>query len=800
MYDRIPEELKALIQWCVWRYEKTDNPDKPTKVPYDPRTGKHMSVTNPQTWCSFHEAVAACGDWNKYNGIGFVFTPRDPYCGIDLDATDNPEFAARQKQIFEAFNSYSELSPSGRGLHIIIKANVPHGRKRDCVEIYSASRFFTMTGNVYRNAPIWEYNDLANKLWEEMQPPRSNSGTFISSLYQDQSDQEVFDTAASASNGDKFVALWNGDWQQFYSSQSEADFALIDIIAYYTQYIPQIVRMFRASELGKRDKARRQDYVDRMITRAFDNQPPPLDYSALMDQLEEAKAAHARQSLGGPAPEPLPGSTSAGEAAGSRLDRPSSETTPLPQPAYSIRTLNLDMWREHRPPGLLNQLVEYFLVSSPRPVYEISLVAALGLMSGICGRQFNASAAGLNQYLMLIADTGKGKEAVNASISRVITEIAKTHPAAKRVLGPADIASGQALLKHINDVDPPCFVSVVGEFGIKLRQITDTNANSADRTLMKVLLDLYGKSGANMVMHPSIYAEKAKNTEAINSPCFTLVGESTGERFYEALDETNVADGLLPRFTIIEYNGPRVPFNKNHALVSAPQNLIESLSNLILHCDLLAQNGTVSTIGIYPDAEVMLDDLNDFCDNQINASGREVSRQIWNRVHLKVYKLAGLLAVSHNPTKPIISAEMVAWASSLIITDARRLLGKFERGEIGERHASDDAVVTEMRTFFMHDYLMRQFHELPKYLAQSAAMHREMVIAYSSIQNRFANKASFRQKAKLSRMKSTTQVIKETLDLMEKIGMVRTISANKMQERYKVTGIGYQLIPETLRL
>lgn len=799
-YENIPHELKQLIQWCAWRYEKTDNPSKPTKVPYNPKTGRHTSVSDPQTWCSFDEAVTGAKDWNKYNGIGFIFSGRDPYCGIDLDASDDPTIGARQQAIFEAFNSYSELSPSGRGLHIIIKANVPHGRKRDAVEIYSSARFFTMTGNVYRNAPIAEYNEAANELWGEMAPPKSEGGAFISSLYQDQEDKEIYDTAASASNGDKFEALWRGDWQQYYSSQSEADFALIDIIAYYTQFIPQIVRMFRLSALGKRDKASRQDYIDRMITRAFDNQPPPLDISAILDQLEAAKAlAAAKPSHGGPSTSgPFPIGTTAGASASDLFDRKEA-ATPTPHSApSSINNLDLETWRAHRPPGLLGQLVDYFLASSPRPVYEISLVAALGLMSGIVGRQYNASATGLNQYIMLISDTGKGKEAINAGISRLVSTIAKTHKAAERIIGPADIASGQALLKHIGDHSPPCFVSIVGEFGIKLRQVTDANANSADRTLMKVLLDLYGKSGAGMVMHPSIYADKKNNTEAINSPSFTMIGESTGERFYEALDETNVADGLLPRFTIIEYNGNRVPFNKHHSAIQVPLNLIEALSTLILECDRLADHHTAITIGLYPDAEEMLDAINEFCDDQINISGREVTRQIWNRVHLKVYKLAGILAVAHNFREPIIDIDMVRWAASLIVSDAKRLLGKFERGEMGTNTHSDDKLIDEIKTFFRDEYVSRQFYDVPKYACLSEHMHREGAIAYSTIQNKFVNRSAFKNRAKHLRTKTSTQVIRETLDLMEQFGIIVKIPINKMNERFKFNGIGYQIIPDRL--
>ncbi|MGP2492595.1 hypothetical protein ACTDI4_13335 [Mesorhizobium sp. PUT5] len=114
-FDKIPDELRQRVQWVVWQ---------PSKIPCCARTGKPASVTDPQTWSSFDEAVTAfqCGN-GRYAGIGFVFTADDPYCGIDLDHSDDPVIVARQQKIFEEFNSYSEFSPSGKGLHIIIRAD-----------------------------------------------------------------------------------------------------------------------------------------------------------------------------------------------------------------------------------------------------------------------------------------------------------------------------------------------------------------------------------------------------------------------------------------------------------------------------------------------------------------------------------------------------------------------------------------------------------------------------------------------------------------------------------------------------
>lgn len=103
-----------------------------------------------------------------------------------------------------------------------------------------------------------------------------------------ESDEEVIARATAAANGDKFADLYAGRWQDYYPSQSEADFALVDIIAFYTQNRAQISRMFRASGLGQREKGKRIDYVNSMLNKCFDRMLPPVDIDGCRYGLDEA--------------------------------------------------------------------------------------------------------------------------------------------------------------------------------------------------------------------------------------------------------------------------------------------------------------------------------------------------------------------------------------------------------------------------------------------------------------------------------------------------------------------------------
>lgn len=152
--DNIPHEMKIYSQFVVWKSVERDD-GKRTKVPFDAKNGLSASATDQQTWCTFDLARATLAR-GGYNGIGFVFTPNDPFAGIDLDdAEGDAPMQERQNAIYDRFDSYAELSPSGRGLHIIVRGSVPRGRRRSKVEVYSSERFFTMTGNVYdRRSPF----------------------------------------------------------------------------------------------------------------------------------------------------------------------------------------------------------------------------------------------------------------------------------------------------------------------------------------------------------------------------------------------------------------------------------------------------------------------------------------------------------------------------------------------------------------------------------------------------------------------------------------------------------------------
>ncbi|MBA3610441.1 MAG: hypothetical protein H0W54_03360, partial [Rubrobacter sp.] len=238
------ENMRDLRQWLVWRSEERDG--KPTKIPYSPLTGQRASSTTPETWAGYQEAVKAAKE-HGYGGIGFVFTPEDALCGVDLDKCLDPETGEIEpwaQEVIEELKSYTEVSPSGTGVHILVKGELPAGRNRKGrFEAYDRGRYFTVTGKHLAGTPKSiesrqeELQGVVRHVFGGEASESANGHTkpvaVTESVDNGLSDTEVVEKASASRNGEKFRRLWNGDTSD-YGSHSEADLALCGMLAFWT--------------------------------------------------------------------------------------------------------------------------------------------------------------------------------------------------------------------------------------------------------------------------------------------------------------------------------------------------------------------------------------------------------------------------------------------------------------------------------------------------------------------------------------------------------------------------------------
>ncbi|MEG8039204.1 AAA family ATPase [Sphingomonas sp. LR60] len=207
-----------------------------------------------------------------------MFGDDDPYTGIDLDDTHgDPEANRLQEKICREFDSYTEVSPSGTGLHIIVKGNVSCGRRRDGVEVYSSDRFFTMTGNIVNNAPIASRQELLDTLHQEMGGGKEADAGIQADRAVNKSDAEV---VALLYRDPVMAARYNGDISHDGKDNSRADQALVNSLAILSGNREQVERIWLASPLGHRvnaannkDKTQARPYYRRRTIETAFNRP-----------------------------------------------------------------------------------------------------------------------------------------------------------------------------------------------------------------------------------------------------------------------------------------------------------------------------------------------------------------------------------------------------------------------------------------------------------------------------------------------------------------------------------------------
>lgn len=263
-FSNIPVELQQLPQWVLWRAEMVK--ESLTKIPYQPN-GSKASVKSSRTWKTF-KTIKKAYENGHFDGIGFVFTKDDPYIGIDLDDENIDNLSGPGRTL--SLLSYTELSPSGNGLHVIMKGKMPEGanNRKGPIEIYEKERYLTFTGNVITDKPITGNDEAIRKIVEKYVGFKSKRTVYLVDASKSVLDDEtVLQNMFNSKNGEKIKLLFQGN--HVYTSQSEADLALCNHLAYWTNgNAEQMDRLFRQSSLY-REKWEREDYREQLLTKAI---------------------------------------------------------------------------------------------------------------------------------------------------------------------------------------------------------------------------------------------------------------------------------------------------------------------------------------------------------------------------------------------------------------------------------------------------------------------------------------------------------------------------------------------------
>lgn len=750
-----PNELTALPQWVVWRLEQNPDPTKkPLKVPYRPHEPhRRASSKDPFTWGSYEQAVqVALSPEYGFTGIGFVLSENDPYCCIDLDESgDSVERMALHQDIVKRFNCYTEVSYSGNGVHIWTKSDNQAGNKDPInkIEIYTQERFIVMTGNQLRNVGDVEISShiqdaafLVNQLRSTFCLARTKSVDEID-IPTDKTDQQIWDLACK---NPLFLKLFNGTYDRAkYPSQSEADLAFCNCLSWFMQDRKKIYWAWSQSALYRAHAERTMKQYT--ISESFNNVLDQIDNTALIEKMKAQIEFQKEQN-----------------------EIHETEKEIMPEIAGRLPM----------PSGIMQDITRFIYEAAPLSVYEVSLAGALSLMAGICGRAYSISGTGLNLYTVLLAETGRGKDAAASGIATLMSNI--PIPNARNYILPSSIASPQALQKHL--AKQPAGLAMFEEFGLTLQKWTSKKANANTEEFRKLILQLYSSSSKGKFLSESIHSDREKNTQLVERPSFSFLGDATPSTFYGALDEGLVGEGLLSRFTVIQYTGKRVDDNLNRKMEPDPY-LISRLSDLLSYVIRLEANGQVCNVGMTDDAREAQQAYSKRVTKLIN-DANDGTVEMWNRANLMVLRLAALHAVSVNYITPCIDMDCLNWAMAIVENSISNFKRELDSGNVGEAHSDMRQINDAKRK--IKDYYIKPFDQCAKKYGGRKDLYDQKILTYSFLHNTLVNMASFRKDTL-----KATDALNKVINSLINSGDIKQLSPEDLKT-YGFTGKGYALI------
>lgn len=367
--QNIPAELQPEPWFACWKWRLTyTSPEKLTKVPFNPMTGKPARSNDPSTWSRFDDVVEACLEkGSPYHGAGLMFAPESGLAGADLDKSfdrTTGEMLAWAQPIIRRLNAYAELSPSATGMKCLFYGQLPRnaaGKTRNrkdgfgedgtgSIEVYDNVRFFTLTGHVLGGAPLTlearqeELDALHHEWfydwWHKPAPVRQPvNGTHQAGDISGLTDNDLWEVLFRSRNGERYRRLFNGDLRDYANNHSVADAALLEGLGWVTQYDhARTARMFQQSGLN-RDKWDREDYRDRTIDFVFQGKSggysPPKPWAINLTSLASRPATpHLNGTNGTKSTADVDSGCPDGHEDESPLGQPteSEQTEPEPQP------------------------------------------------------------------------------------------------------------------------------------------------------------------------------------------------------------------------------------------------------------------------------------------------------------------------------------------------------------------------------------------------------------------------------------------------------------------------------------
>ena len=590
-------------QWVCW--DDTTGRKLPISV-----KGGAASSTDPATWSSYHKAKE-CAEINGYSGVGFCFSPDDPFCGVDIDdCIVDGQITDEAQALIDLLDSYTEVSPSGTGVKIFGVCDEQYkGRNENGLEYYTKGRFFTFTEDCVN---CEELRDLS--WWfEKKHASRAAVETVTLDKGAEYADNRVERAERYIAKSEPCIEGQGGDSRLYMLA----------------------CKLVSEFELNKADAIRilNGEYNDRCS--------PPWDYHDIEYKVDCAFNAASTDSMRGR----LLNSeaqqitiTEADEMAAGFLSNRKQEGIPKHL-----------LWLPPNSP--LSVMRDYILETSARESEALAFTGALAWYCGLIGgKVMDESGITTNLYTITLAPSSGGKQAPQDAI-RAVTDASYN----SKWLGgkvTSDSAIGSILKESAASL---CLWDEVGLFLQKSK-------GGVQATITDLLLDLWGATNSKFRLKQ--YADSDKDI-VIDRPCFGFAGWSTADHFWAGLTRMHLRDGFAGRLLVFN-TGERAE-RKRKRYVRAPQSLVD-----VANAWGATKVSPFQEAGLASRPEARMMKVTDEAEEVFNALWDRVEeftnddeQAVWGRAPEKARKIALAFAACKGP-EGVVDEEYAARACDLV--------------------------------------------------------------------------------------------------------------------------------------
>jgi len=608
----VPPELASLPNWVRW---------DENKVPLQADGITRARSNDPTTWARFDDVKA-------FDRIGFMFRKEDGLVGIDLDgAIVGSSLADWAQEIVEDFASYTEISPSGTGVHIFCKGDWPangwhkikigekptNGSKQPGVEVYNHERYFTFTSNqISDSTALRVAGDALQRLFakhhKKKQTATSSPKSSLSYQHTIQTplDERIrsymarLDVSISGQHGHDRL-LWAARCLVTGFNLSEAE-----AVGYLTEWNLSCLPPWPESEVVRKVNQAATTPCDKpegwLLVDNREKQPSNVDISGLLSQPKVI--------------EPI-----------------------KPDPKQLANVFPADCLR---PPGLIGEIVDYTLATAYDPQPELALSGAIAMMSLLCGQKVvDKRNTRPNVYVIGVEKTSAGKDAARMTNKKILTAIQKED------LTEDNVGSDSGLTKYIAEV-PNCLLQI-DEIHHMLVSMRNTQTQPHMVAVGRELLTLFP---ASQTFYKTKLLASTKRV-TIRYPNVVLYGTCTTNGFWENITRELIEGGLLGRCMVFEGRG--YVASQEPSQQSVPQSILDQATHWL---DLKTHSGDLAgTAGQAHTPLIVMHTLEawerssehrDNINKKVMAGEDDFRAAIWKRTAERTNKLALLFACSRS--------------------------------------------------------------------------------------------------------------------------------------------------------